>query len=178
MKVRAFLKNYRVAPRKARLLTSLVKGLPVAEALSQLERSIKGSAPQVRKLVASALANAENNFGLDRKNLYVFDMRVDEGPTMKRWLPRAFGRATPLHKRTSRITVVLEEFVEGAGRKTKEQLEEARKKRAGKVKKEEAEEPIEEKKSRKTPEVKPTEKKEKGTKSSGFAKKVFQRKSA
>ena len=163
------------------MLTSLVKGLSVSEAMAQLDRSLKGSAPQVRKLVASALANAENNFGLDKSNLYVFDLRVDEGPTMKRWLPRAFGRATPIHKRTSRITAVLEEYVEGAGRKTKEQLAKERSKRVKEEKKEEGKEEKEEmekKPVRSATDAKTVKKAEKGTKASGFAKKMFQRKSA
>ncbi len=171
MKVRAFLKNYRVSPRKVRLLTTLVKGLPVEEAIVQLDQSAKNASLQVRKLVQSALANAENNFGLDRKNLYVFDMRVDEGPTMKRWMPRAFGRATEIHKRTSRVNIVLEEFVEGAGRKTKEQLAADRKKRQG----EEKSADTAKKKATPKAELKPTEKKAK--KSGGFSQKMFQRKS-
>lgn len=134
MKVRAFLKNYRVSPRKARLLTMFVKGLPVSEAIAQLDRSVKRSGLQIKKLVSSALANAENTFGLDRKNLYVFDVRVDEGPTLKRWMPRAFGRATEIHKRTSRITVVLDELVEGLGRKTKQQIAAEKRKLSGKKK--------------------------------------------
>ncbi len=173
MKVRAFLKNYRVSPRKVRLLTTLVKGLPVEDAMTQLDRSSKLSSLQVKKLVVSALANAENNFGLDRKNLYVFEMRVDEGPTMKRWMPRAFGRATEIHKRTSRITLVLEEFVEGAGRKTKEEIAAEKKKR----KSDEKRKLTDKKRSdlNKT-DVKSAEKK--GKKSGGFSQKMFQRKSA
>lgn len=173
MKVRAFLKNYRVSPRKVRLLTTLVRGLPVLEAIIQLDRSGKSASLQVKKLVASALANAENNFGLDRNNLYVFEMRVDEGPTMKRWMPRAFGRATEIHKRTSRVTVILEEFVEGAGRKTKEQMT------AEKKKQKSAEKKAIDAKKKTTPkgtEGKPPEKR--GKKSGGFAQKMFQRKSA
>lgn len=172
MKVRAFLKNYRVSPRKVRLLTTLVKGLPVEDAMTQLDRSGKLSSLQVKKLVASALANAENNFGLDRKNLYVFEMRVDEGPTMKRWMPRAFGRATEIHKRTSRITLVLEEFVEGAGRKTKEEIATEKKKRKSDEKKKLADKKMDSKKT----DLKSTEKK--GKKSGGFSQKMFQRKSA
>lgn len=171
MKVRAFLKNYRVSPRKARLLTTLVKGLSVEDALIQLNRSEKTVSLQVKKLVASALANAENNFGLDRKNLYVFEMRVDEGPTMKRWMPRAFGRATEIRKRTSRISVVLEEFVEGVGRRTKEEVAKEKRKKAsamkGKLLK------------RKGSVTKSTEthfSERKNKKSGGFSKKVFQRK--
>lgn len=171
MKVRAFLKNYRVSPRKVRLLTTLVGGLSVEEALIQLDRSEKSASLQVKKLVASALANAENNFGLDRKNLYVFEMRVDEGPTMKRWMPRAFGRATEIHKRTSRITIVLEEFIEGAGRKTKEEIAKEKKKRKSEEKK------FFSKKKKVTSnstEAHFSEKKNK--KSSGFSQKLFQRK--
>jgi large subunit ribosomal protein L22 len=154
-------------------LTTLVKGLPVLDAMVQLDRSGKMPSLQVKKLMASALANAENNFGLDRKNLYVFEMRVDEGPTMKRWMPRAFGRATEIHKRTSRITIVLEEFVEGAGRRTKAEMAAEKKKRKNEEKKNKTEKKTV---SSKKTESKVTEKK--GKKSGGFSQKMFQRKSA
>lgn len=172
MKVRAFLKNYRVSPRKVRLLTTLVKGLSVEEALIQLDQSAKASAMQVKKLAASALANAENNFGLDRKNLYVFDMRVDEGPTMKRWMPRAFGRATEIHKRTSRVTIVLEEFVEGAGRKTKKEMDTKKKQKKNKEK------IASDLKKKDSNQATSKISEQKVVKSGGFSKKMFQRKSA
>jgi large subunit ribosomal protein L22 len=88
-----------------------------------LEATIKGSSEQFKKLLLSAIANAENNFGLDKTNLYVFNVTVGAGATLKRWMPKAYGRAGKILKRTSKITLTLEERVEGKGRKTKEEME-------------------------------------------------------
>lgn len=129
MKVTATLKNLRTSPRKVRLVANLIKGMDAKTALVQLEQVIKKSSHDFEKLVKSAIANAENNFGLDRDNLFVSDVQVGEGPKLKRWLPRAHGRATLLLKRTSRIDITLEEKVEGKNRKSKEQLEKERKER-------------------------------------------------
>lgn len=171
MKVRAYLKNYRMSPRKVRLLSTLVRGLTVAEADAQLSQSVKGSSEQMQKLLLSAVANAENNFGLSRENLYVFEMRVDAGPTMKRWLPRAFGRATEIHKRTSNITIVLDELVEGKDRKDLKALEEEKKSKAKEVVKTDVN-------KKKTPKTQSGGGGTKVKKSGGFSKKMFQRKSA
>lgn len=126
MKVTATLKNLRTSPRKVRLVANLIKGMDAKTALVQLQQVIKKSSLDFEKLVKSAVANAENNFGLDRDNLYIADVQVGEGPKLKRWLPRAHGRATLLLKRTSRIDIVLEEREEGKNRKSKEQLEKER----------------------------------------------------
>lgn len=117
MKVHAILRNYRATPRKVRLLIPVLKGQQVENAVGQLDRSSKRSASQIKKLLLSAVANAENNFGLDRKNLFVESMVVDEGTRLKRWLPRAFGRATPIWKRNSHVKIVLEETVPGLKKK-------------------------------------------------------------
>lgn len=137
MKVSAKLKNLRVAPRKTKLVADMIKNLDVTEALSQLDTTIKRTSNPMKKLLLSAIANAENNLGLDKDNLYVFEARVGAGPTMKRWMPKAFGRAGEILKRTSVITVVLEERVEGKGRKTKEQMEKEKKSRIEVKKREE-----------------------------------------
>ena len=129
MKVTAKLKNLRTSPRKVRLVANLIKGMDVKTALVQLEQVIKKSGLDFEKLLKSAIANGENNFGLDSNNLFISDLRVGEGPKLKRWLPRAHGRATLLLKRTSIIDLVLEEKVEGKNRKTKEQMEKERKQR-------------------------------------------------
>ena len=98
----------RVTPQKARRVINLVRGLGVDEAVSILEFAPQAAASNVKKLLESAIANAENGEGLARGTLVVSEVRVDEGPTMKRWRPRAQGRATRINKRTSHITVVVQ----------------------------------------------------------------------
>lgn len=99
----------RIAPRKVRLVMDMVRGKPVEEALQTLGLVRKAASPVLAKVIRSALANAENNFHMHTDGLLVKKAWVDEGPTMKRFLPRAMGRATPVRKRTSHITVVLSE---------------------------------------------------------------------
>lgn len=107
--VKANLKYFRASPRKVRLVADLVKGLPAETAVKQLMFSRKRASSALLKLLKSAISNAKNNFRLESKNLYVKEFRVDEGPVFKRYMPRARGRATIIRKRTSHITVVLEE---------------------------------------------------------------------
>jgi large subunit ribosomal protein L22 len=107
-KARAVARYVRVAPRKARRVVDLVRGLPVDEALTTLEFAPFSAAEIVYKVIASAQANAENNLGLDPESLLVSEIKVDEGPTMRRYRPRAHGRAYRINKRTSHITVVVE----------------------------------------------------------------------
>lgn len=140
MKVTAKLKNYRVSPQKARLVTNLVRGLDVDQALVQLMSSPKKASLPLKKLVESARSNAENNFGLVADNLFIEDVQVGEGITYKRWMPRAYGRATGIMKRTSNIVVVLNERVEGAGRKSASELKKERKARMERKDAESAEE--------------------------------------
>jgi large subunit ribosomal protein L22 len=109
MKVEARLKNLRITPRKVRLVAYSIKGSSVEEALVQLEKQIKRSALPLMKLLKSAVANAENNFGLSREDLYVADVTVGDGPRLKRWMPRAHGRATMILKRMSQVRLILEE---------------------------------------------------------------------
>jgi large subunit ribosomal protein L22 len=85
----------------------MVRGRSVEEALQTLGLVRRGASPVIEKVIRSALANAENNFGMDTDRLIVKKAFVDEGPTMKRFMPRAMGRATTIRKRTSHITVVL-----------------------------------------------------------------------
>ena len=106
--VRASIKYLRVTPRKARLVADQVRGLPVERARSLLAFSGRGAAKDVRKLIESAAANAENNFDLSPDELVVADAIADEGPTIKRFRPRAQGRAFPIHKPMTHITVVVE----------------------------------------------------------------------
>jgi large subunit ribosomal protein L22 len=98
----------RITPMKARRVVDLVRGLPVDEALSILQFAPQAAATTVYKTLESAIANAETTEGLDTDDLVVSVAQVDEGPTMKRWRPRAQGRATRINKRTSHITLVVQ----------------------------------------------------------------------
>jgi len=106
--ITAKLRHLRISPRKARLVVGLVRGLNVIEAEKQLKFLPKRAAEPVLKLLNSAVANALNNFKALKENLSIARITVDPGPTLKRWMPRAMGRATPLRKRTSHITIILE----------------------------------------------------------------------
>jgi len=110
MEVRAVAKYVRISPRKARLMMNQIRGKRAEEALNLLAFSPQKSAFLLRKLVNSAVANATENAGLDVDNLYVKRLFADEGPTLKRFRPRAMGRATRIRKRTSHLTVVLDEI--------------------------------------------------------------------
>jgi ribosomal protein L22 len=105
--VRASARFVRVAPRKARLIADQVRGLHIEKARALLQFSPRGAARDIQKLIDSAAANAENNHNLDGEEMRVTTITVDEGPTLKRFRPRAQGRATPIHKRTSHIAVAL-----------------------------------------------------------------------
>lgn len=105
----ATAKTVRIAPRKLRLVVDLIRGKQVGEALSILKFTPKAGSPVVEKVLLSAIANAEHNFDLDVANLYVSEAYVNEGPTLKRYRPRAQGSASPINKRTSHVTVVVTE---------------------------------------------------------------------
>jgi len=102
--------NYvRIAPRKARLVVDLIRGKSVGEAIAILRHTPKAASPIVEKLLNSAIANAEHNYQMNVERLYISQAYVNEGPTMKRYRPRAQGRAFPIKKRTSHITLVVAE---------------------------------------------------------------------
>src|SRR4051794_23562135 len=105
--VNARARYVRVAPRKARLVADQVRGLPLEDALPLLRFSMRGAAQDIRKLLESAAANAETNHDLVADDLLIKDIHVDEGPTLRRYRPRALGRATRINKRTSHIAVAL-----------------------------------------------------------------------
>lgn len=111
MEVTAKARYVRMAPRKIRLLVDLVRGKDLEAARAELRLVNKRATTPVLKLIESAMANAEHNHQLDRYNLYIKAITADEGPVMKRWLPRAFGRATPLLKRSTHLAVILSEKV-------------------------------------------------------------------
>lgn len=105
--VRARARYVRIAPRKARLIADQVRGLHIEKARALLRFSPRGAAQDIQKLIDSAAANAENNHDLIGDEMRVSSITVDEGPTLRRYRPRALGRATPINKRTSHIAVAL-----------------------------------------------------------------------
>lgn len=107
-RARAVARYVRVAPRKSRRVVDLVRGMPANEALTTLQFAPQSASEPVAKVIASAMANAENNLGLDPESLLISEIFVDEGPTMRRYRPRAQGRAFRINKRTSHITVIVE----------------------------------------------------------------------
>ncbi|NOY25853.1 MAG: 50S ribosomal protein L22 [Oligoflexia bacterium] len=116
MEAKAKLRLARVSPQKARLVADLVRGLDVGEAIDVLSFTRKKSAPMIKRLIESAVANAEhsanrNNTRLDVDDLVIEKIYVDQGPTLRRFRPRARGMATQIQKKTSHITVVIGEGV-------------------------------------------------------------------
>ena len=109
MEARAVAHYIRVSPLKARQVADLVRGKAIKEALGILRYTNKKSAPLINKVLKSAVANAEHNFDMDSDALYVSAIMIDEGPTLKRMKPRAYGRADVMRHKTSHITVVLKE---------------------------------------------------------------------
>ncbi|MFZ1720182.1 MAG: 50S ribosomal protein L22 [Candidatus Moraniibacteriota bacterium] len=133
MKVVATLKNLRIAPRKSRLVVGSVIGMQVDVALVQLGKQTKRTSLPMLTLLRSAIANAENNFGLDRKTLFVKTAEVGEGAKLKRWKPKAFGRAGAIIKRSSKIFLVLENREEGIAVVEKSEKKEKAKKIVEKI---------------------------------------------
>ena len=107
--MKAFLKNYRQSPRKVRLIAGLIRGKQVEQAINELTFLPKRASTPVQKLLKSAIANAENNNGAKKEELYIKDIKADKGVVLKRWRPRAFGMAKRINKRSSHITIVLGE---------------------------------------------------------------------
>lgn len=194
MEVKAKAKFIRMSPTKVRLVANLVKKLPVDKALDQLSFSKKWAAGPVIKLIKSAIANAKNNFDLAEDNLFIKEIMVNEGPTLKRWMPRAHGRATPIRKQLCHVNLVLGEIKASGKKAAKKKSVEAPVKLEAQPKKESA---IKIKESVKEEVVEPKieDKKEKGKTISdprmegrhghakieggakGFAAKMFRRKS-
>ncbi len=109
MEVKASARFVRIAPRKVRVVVDLIRGKSVNEALALLKFVPKRASVPVAKVIASAAANAEHNFNLNKDNLIISKAYVDQGPTLKRYHPRQRGQAFPILKRTSHITVVVKE---------------------------------------------------------------------
>ncbi len=110
MEVRAYARHIRQSPRKIRLVVDAIRGKRVDDALTQLRFINKAAALPVMKLLHSAIANAEHNFKLERSALSVQAIAVDGGPVLERWRARAFGRAAPIRRRTSHISIVLSDL--------------------------------------------------------------------
>ena len=109
MEARAYLKYARISPRKVSVVLDLIRNKPVDYAMAVLKHTPKAACEPVGKLLASAVANAENNYNMDKSNLYVAECFACPGPILKRIRPRAQGRAYRINKRTSHITLVLKE---------------------------------------------------------------------
>jgi large subunit ribosomal protein L22 len=113
MEVKAQLNGLRIAPRKVRAITNLLKNKDVIHALNQMEFFMKRPVLPLMKLLNSAIANAENNFSMVKSNLYIKEFLVDEGIKLKRFRPKAQGRAGEIQKKTSKVRLVLDERVSG-----------------------------------------------------------------
>lgn len=109
MEVTVTLRHFRISPDKVRLVVDLIRGKDVSEADVILTHTQKGSSGALRKLLKQGLADAEHNYKLDPKDMQVKEIRVDSGVTMKRYRPRAFGRAAQIRKKASHVTLVLAE---------------------------------------------------------------------
>ena len=118
MEVKASLKHLRMSAQKVRLVIDVVRKMPVVAALDQLKFVNKKACLPVSKLIKSAIANAVNTYELDKNNLFIKEIRADEGVTLKRWMPRAHGRASAIRKRGCHINVTLGEIKE-SGKKEK-----------------------------------------------------------
>lgn len=172
--------NYlKIAPRKMRLIASAIRGLSVSEAEAQLLLSPKRASMPLVKLLHSAVSNAKNNQKLNTDRLFIKEIRVDQGPTLKRFMPRAMGRATPIQKKSSHITLVLGESdklkeprfkikkIEKISRKKAEAM------RAARVRETEKQD----RRERETEKVRHETQKPKPTTGPGFIKRMFRRKS-
>jgi large subunit ribosomal protein L22 len=168
---KAHLNNIRIAPRKVRSVANMIKGKDVVDAIDQMEHFARRSAPSLRKLLLSAVANAENNYQMVKENLYIKEILVNEGMKLKRFMPRARGRATEIQKKTSKVTVILDERVAGMKKTpTKQKKEETQDKQ----------QPSEGKQETTTSDTKPEIKQEIKSKKKffgGLGKKIFRRKS-
>ena len=109
MEARAYLKFVRISPRKVKIVLDLIRGKDAATARGILRNTPKAASEHLIKLLDRAVADAENNFGMDRNNLYVSECFVCPGPTLKRIMPRAKGSADRILKRTSHVTIVVKE---------------------------------------------------------------------
>ncbi|MEK9130006.1 MAG: 50S ribosomal protein L22 [Patescibacteria group bacterium] len=108
IKIEAKAKYIHISSKKVRLVADVIRGMNVNEASSQLKFICKKASGPILKLLNSVIANAEHNFNLKKENLFIKEITVNQGPTLDRWMPRAFGRTAPIRKRTSHITITLD----------------------------------------------------------------------
>lgn len=113
MEVRANTKYLRISPKKMRLVVDAIRGMNVSEAFDYLNFMPQKAARIISKTLRSAAANAEHNFSLKQDNLFIKSIVINQGPSLKRWRSRAFGRAAPIRKHSSHISVILESIKEG-----------------------------------------------------------------
>lgn len=171
--VTAKLNYLKIAPRKVRLMANSLKGLSVSEAEAQLLTSSKRARLPIIKLLRSAVANAKNNSQMNLSQLFIKEIRIDQGPMLKRHMPRAMGRATPIQKKSSHITLILAES---------EKLKSPRfkivkpKKVSGKIKTEKLKKEKETKIEKPKAPEKETKEAAKPTTKQGFIKRMFRRK--
>jgi large subunit ribosomal protein L22 len=170
----AKLNHFKMAPRKVRLIVDLIKGLPVNEAEAQLIVSKKRASGQIAKLLRSAVANAKNGKEMNPEKLFIKEAWVDEGPMLKRFMPRAQGRAASIHKKTSHVTLILAESQKLKGPRFK--TERVLPKKEAEQKKKEINVSAKAKKDSDKPKAAEKEINKAG-KEPGFMKKVFRRKS-
>jgi len=119
MEVKASLKHLRMSAQKTRLVIDVIRKMPAEAALDQLKFINKKAALPVATLIRSAIANGVNTYGLEADNLYIKEIRADEGVTLKRWMPRAHGRATAIRKRACHINLILAEIKESGHKEKK-----------------------------------------------------------
>jgi len=166
MQITAKLNNLRISPRKIRIIAKVIRGKSVKDAEIILNFAVKKGTIPLLKLLKSAIANARNNFKIGPENLYIRKLTVDEGPKFKRWMPRARGQAYQIQKKTSHITLILEEGENAAPAAKQEEVQDAQEDRGNK-----AAQASENKKRAPKPELKkPKPKVEKGFR------RIFQRK--
>lgn len=163
------MNHLHIAPRKVRLIADAIRGMPVAEAERELEYRIKRSGPLLLKLLRSAMANAVHNFHIGKDGLVVKSIRVDPGPVAVKYRPRAFGRAAPIRRRTSHVSLVLEASVDVV-------VQARRPRPAEPTVREATAEDFRGDLSGRTGAKKPEERKAAKPKSSGFIRRIFQRK--
>ena len=176
MEVTAKARYLRISPKKMRLVIDVIRGMSVNDAEAQLKFLNKRGAKMVQKLLQSAVANAQHNFGLKKDNLFIKKIIANEGPTFKRWTAKAMGRAALIRKRTTHLEIVLDEFVPTPKEKIKKHQEEILTKKIDEVKPEEVKIKSEEKEDKTKLAIPQGTKKEK-KQGGGFLKKFFQRKS-
>jgi large subunit ribosomal protein L22 len=135
MEIRAEAKHIRQSPRKTRLVADIIRGENALGALDYLRFVHKEAAKPITKLLVSVLANAEHNFKLKKENLYIKTITIDGGPMLKRSMPRAFGRATPIRKRSCHIIMILDERIVKEPAETAKEIKKKELKLAEKIKK-------------------------------------------